>query len=118
MTVGFGFVNDKDRLLEFFCSFSRLEYALKESGFFRGNDRRVEVNWDDFAKSIDIKFSEIHDKELKTSIEYFQQHPPLKQVLSHGCIEWHHDKSVVVKLNWPQFYSFARIFLLTRLATN
>ncbi|NVK23417.1 MAG: hypothetical protein HWE10_00680 [Gammaproteobacteria bacterium] len=39
-------------------------------------------------------------------------------LLDSAFIEVNHAKSVVVKLNWPRFYSLASIFSLTRLVLN
>ncbi len=42
-------------LLEFFLTFARAEYALKNSGFAKGDERQVSPDWDGFAVSIKKK---------------------------------------------------------------
>ena len=47
---------DADLLLDFFLVFSRVEYALKNGGFVKGDERRVDPDWDGFAASIKDQF--------------------------------------------------------------
>jgi hypothetical protein len=43
------FAEDRMLVLQFFLVFARFEYALKRSGFLRGNESKVEPDWDRFA---------------------------------------------------------------------
>ncbi len=53
---------NRDLVLEFFLVLSRMEFALKLVGFAVGDEKRVNPDWDGFAKevskSFDLKASE------------------------------------------------------------
>ncbi|EEJ2708096.1 hypothetical protein B5637_004398, partial [Salmonella enterica subsp. enterica serovar Kiambu] len=73
-------------ILDFICVFSRLEYALKVSGFARGDSKKVEPCWDCFAKKINDNFLKIENEDLKKAVGYLLESPPRKQILSEGKI--------------------------------
>jgi len=72
---------------EFFRAFSRAEYALKASGFHRG-DGNAEANWDAFSKEVSELIKNPEDDALAKSIAFILESPPKKQVIVNGAIEW------------------------------
>lgn len=66
---------------EFLAVFSRMEYALKVSGYTIDRTNRVEANWDRFANEINELFLKAADGELKESVDYLLKSPPRKQVI-------------------------------------
>ena len=73
---------------EFLSVFARCEYALKASGFARGDETRVDANWDAFAQEIDLDMSANANPDVAAAIEYLLSQPPRKQVLLQGALEW------------------------------
>jgi hypothetical protein len=73
--------------LEFMATFSRFEFALKKSGYARGDDSQVSPNWDAFANDVAKLDAAILATVLGTC-QYLQQHPPKKQVLDNGLLRW------------------------------
>lgn len=78
----------EDLLLEFFSDFARIEYALKNSGFVKGDERRVSADWDSFSKSINSLFRKDRTAELKEASDYLLNNPPNKQVLRLNNLMW------------------------------
>jgi len=70
----------------FLSVFSRIEYALKSTGFAIGDNKSVEPAWDIFANEIDEKLFQINDTELQQAIEYILENPPRKQVIENERI--------------------------------
>ena len=79
---------DASLLLDFFLVFSRAEYALKNSGFLKGDERRVDPDWDKFAASLKNSFRKDKSKELQIATEYILDNPPMKQVLRQNTLMW------------------------------
>ncbi|MEJ2646802.1 MAG: hypothetical protein P8016_00170 [Sedimentisphaerales bacterium] len=81
---------DRELVFNFFLTFSRLEYALMKCGYSTGNEKRISIDWDKFADDNQHKFYELLDtyrnKELKEAVEYYQENPPVKQVLINGIV--------------------------------
>jgi hypothetical protein len=73
--------------LEFMATFSRFEFALKKSGYARGDDSQVSPNWDAFANDVAKLDAAVLAPVLGTC-QYLQQHPPKKQVLDNGLLRW------------------------------
>jgi hypothetical protein len=87
-------VVNRELLRDFFLTFSRFEYALKNSGFFvRHPDRpngppAAEADWDTFSVSLRTVFiSSISDQLLQAS-HYLLESPPNKQVIINGALAW------------------------------
>jgi hypothetical protein len=74
--------------LEFLGTFARCEYALKCSGYAKGDAKAVEANWDSFAKDIDWHFQRVKDEPFRKAVEFLLTEPPRKQVLSEGRLAW------------------------------
>jgi hypothetical protein len=75
-----------EKAYEFFKLFARAEYSLKASGFHCGNGNAT-ANWENFALSIDEKFTSVTVDNFKEAIKYIKEHPPKKQIISDGSIE-------------------------------
>jgi hypothetical protein len=77
-----------DRLaVEMFQTFARFEYALKASGFNAGNGD-AKADWTAFARSIPGVFDDPRDSAVKMAVGYILAHPPKKQVVEQGVLEW------------------------------
>lgn len=76
---------------DLFVTFSRFEYALKHTGFHKG-DGDAQPNWRRFALSVDPKLMNSSSTELGVAIDYLLQHPPKKQVIRNGLLEWKEAK--------------------------
>lgn len=75
------------RAFEFFKLFTKFEYALKRMGHIRSNRSELaEVDWDSFASLMDGNFKD--HPELKESINYLFEHPPKKQIVREGKLDW------------------------------
>jgi hypothetical protein len=74
--------------LEFLGSFARCEYALKCSGFAKGNANSVEPDWYAFTKEVDWHFRRIKDEAFREAVQFLMTEPPRKQVLHDGRLQW------------------------------
>lgn len=72
---------------EMFQTFARFEYALKAAGFNAG-DGDAKADWTAFARSIPNAFDDPLDDGLKEAVAYIFSHPPKKQVVENGALEW------------------------------
>ena len=70
-----------------FHFFSRTEYALKVSGFNKG-DGAAEADWRAFALAVEAVIANPTSPELKEAIEFFFNAPPKKQIIVSGVIQW------------------------------
>lgn len=72
---------------EMFRFFARFEYALKAAGFHKG-EGNAEADWRAFAASVNGRFEEIVDGPLAEALAYIRDHPPKKQIIRNGLLEW------------------------------
>ena len=72
---------------EFFRVFSRTEYALKASGFNRG-DGPAEANWATFALAVEAFIANPGATEVSEAVEFIFREPPKKQFIDNGEIQW------------------------------
>lgn len=79
---------EKKRLIEFFISFSRFEYALKASGFVNLQGNRIYANWDLFIASIIDNFIQTKNDNLNSAVNYIIDNPPRIQSLVGGAVMW------------------------------
>lgn len=80
--------SDINRLaIDFFVLFSRMEYALKASGFHKGNGR-AEANWTSFANSINGAFQALTDENLEEAKSNILDDPPNRQCVVNGQLDW------------------------------
>jgi hypothetical protein len=80
---------NKDLVTGFSIMFSRLEYSLKrtpEYALKRNNG--VEANWKAFSNDHKDRFDCKRTKQLQKAVEYLLNHPPLKQILNNGVLDW------------------------------
>jgi hypothetical protein len=96
-------VVNRELLLDFFLTFSRFEYALKNSGCFVKHPERperpppAEADWDTFAVSVRNMFDSNKSEELREACRYLLESPPNKQVILNGAPAWEtatHDPAV------------------------
>jgi len=73
---------------EFLGVFSRFEYALKAAGFVRGDHKRVEADWDTFARQIAPKFKRTRNPQLDVAVKYLLTQPPRRQVIVNKRVAW------------------------------
>ena len=82
-------------LLEFFLTFARFEFALKNAGFFQ-RPRNIDPadppdarpDWDCFAASIRQFLAQDKTPEFVEAYEYLLNHPPAREVLLNGSLMW------------------------------
>jgi len=73
---------------EFLGVFARCEYALKSTGYARGDQSGVQPRWDQFARDIDWHFRRIKALNFTRAVDYLLCEPPRKQVLAGGYLQW------------------------------
>jgi len=71
----------------FFKLFSRFEYALKASGYYK-NEKEANPDWDKFAKDIDHIFDGKYDANLGNAVDFLLRDPPKKQSIINGKVEF------------------------------
>ena len=79
---------NRDLVLEFFLVLSRMEFALKVTGFAIGSETDVKPNWDGFAQELREDFNKEATPELLEASNYYLNLPPQKQVLQNGGLSW------------------------------
>jgi hypothetical protein len=72
---------------EMFRLFARFEYALKAAGFHNGHGD-AKADWRAFAESVNGLFDSIDDPALGEAVDYIRRHPPRKQVIRNGVLDW------------------------------
>jgi hypothetical protein len=79
---------DLDSLaFEFFREFARWEYCLKAVGL-RESTRSAKAKWTALDAEVEKIFDTPPSEELKMATEYFVNHPPKKQIIDKGLLEW------------------------------
>lgn len=78
-----------DLAYEFFREFARCEYCLKAVGF-RETSRDAKASWGAFANEVRATLEGAKSDALKAAIAYYLAHPPKKQVIQHGLLQWEH----------------------------
>lgn len=73
---------------EFFRMFSRMEYALKATGYLVPNRRNAEADWTRFAIAIHKRFEIIDTEQLRKETAFLLREPPKKQTNNNGVVEW------------------------------
>jgi len=86
-------------LLKFFLTFSRFEYALKNTDYCTRHPEvqrpnglllmpRAEPDWDRFATSLRDLFDRNKSEELREASRYLSEEPPNRQILVEGRPAW------------------------------
>lgn len=70
-----------------FKEFSRFEYALKATTFHSGNGD-AKPDWRRFALSVEEVLARPTNEPLRGAVEYILSHPPKKQVIRNGFLDW------------------------------
>jgi len=76
--------------IEFISTFSRFEYALKSTAYFRGPNR-TDAAWVKFADDIDEKIRAIESESLKEACNFLFENPPKKQVRIENELKFEAD---------------------------
>ncbi len=88
--------DEKTLLLEFFITFSRFEYAMKESGkYIKANG--AEADWDGFQNAMrtPVPQDPASDAETRAAMDFILSHPPKKQVPGpNGGLSWTNTNDV------------------------
>jgi hypothetical protein len=79
---------DRELILHFLIYFARAEYALKRAHYIKGNETRIDADWDKFASDTHGKFNAEVSEELSSATKYLLEHPPKKQALKNGQLAW------------------------------
>jgi len=81
-----------DLATELFGFIARCEYALKASGYLMHAEGKAQPNWDRFAGEIGEALLAIEDSELQLAHSYLLEHPPKKQIVHEGMLDWEESK--------------------------
>ena len=91
---------DRDLVFKFFTVFSLFEYALKNTKYRKGNNERVDADWDLFAKEIHDRFDSSSTTELQEAVNYLLAHPTKKQILRDNSLLFVDSGSVTHRTIW------------------
>ncbi|HHM7088308.1 hypothetical protein ACP0I7_27550 [Pseudomonas aeruginosa] len=72
----------------FFRMFARCEYCLKAVGICKGSPGNPKADWQSLAAEVRETFDMPPNPEIAEAIQYFLSHPPQKQVLTNGRLDW------------------------------
>lgn len=79
-------------VVKLFLIFSRFEYALKRSGYVRGELRYAAPDWEAFGKckSVKTRFESLKEKcgGLEKAIQYLKSKPPRIQIQRKMKLDW------------------------------
>jgi len=78
---------DKDLLTDFFMTFARAEYALKEAGYL-SEQNPPRVRWDQFASKIGEHLLTSDEPAVEQAIKYLTTNPPARQVVKDKSLIW------------------------------
>ncbi len=76
---------------DFFKLFSRFEYALKASGYYK-NEKTAKPNWERFAEDTNHIFDTMRDSDLKNAVDFLLTYPPQKQFIIDGKVKYQEEK--------------------------
>lgn len=88
---------------KFFREFARYEYCLKATGL-REDSRTAKASWSKYAAEVTHVIDTPQAKGLENAITYFTDHPPKKQIVKDGVLDW--DETL------PNHQSKAELILL------
>lgn len=93
----------KELVFEFLAVFSRFEFSLKESGYYRkGQNDIAEADWARFSVDMNSSFEKIASPDLLDAVKYLIKEPPQRQVIEGKSLKWHplafrEDQSIAAK---------------------
>jgi hypothetical protein len=73
---------------DLFRYFSRFEYALKATRYLTRDNGDATPDWDGFAVRVEERVSRVDDAEYRAAADYILTHPPKKQVVRDGALDW------------------------------
>jgi hypothetical protein len=79
---------DRELVLDFFLTLSRIEFALKVTNYAQGNTSRAKPDWDKFGRDIKDHFNIKRDEKLEASCNYYLKLPPQKQIFQNSKLTW------------------------------
>lgn len=79
---------DQMGTITFWIVFARFEYALKREGYAYGDQGSVWAHWDRLAAELNGTWNAGRTAELQAAADYFNSHPPRKQVFQNNMLEW------------------------------
>ena len=80
---------NKSLVFVFLITFSRFEFALKNSiEFATSNKSGVKPNWDKFCNSLENLFNKSNSRDLSEAVDYLLNNPPKIQHLENNTIIW------------------------------
>ena len=88
---------------DFFREFARYEYCLKATGL-REESRAAKASWTKYAAEVADVIEAPQSDSLEQAIAYFTDHPPKKQIIKDGVLDW--DETL------PDYKSKAELVLL------
>ena len=83
--------------IDFFCVFSRFEYALKKANYLRASNRRAKPDWHKFIQASDDPqlFNQLRTND---HVRYLIDNPPWKQIVANGKLDWEDGEKPVDSL--------------------
>ena len=83
----------EELLLDFFLTFSRFEFALKNSGFYvkkRKTSLPYEAtpDWDSFAQHLKNAFHADATPRLRDACDHLLNNPPAREIVGAGALGW------------------------------
>ena len=83
----------KKTACEYFLLLSKLEYALKNADFVKGNDRdNAQPDWDKFFNDVQSKIKLDIESD---DIQEFLNHPPARQLFKGGILSWSKPQKIL-----------------------
>ena len=80
---------ERHLLLDFFLTFSKFEYALKNSRFKRrARHAGAEPDWNGFISNVAPNFKQNENSSLEEACKFYLDNPPRKQVLLNNELAW------------------------------
>ena len=105
-------LNNRETLLEFFATYSRLEYALKRKQCTKSNDGNAEPDWLKFISENKNNFDPEKNDILKKSVDYLLSFPAQKQIVKNGQLDF------VVSPDTKSGPTLCRIYHCLRITRN
>jgi hypothetical protein len=96
---------------EFLAVFSRMEYALKVSGYAIGTSK-VDAWWDKFANDVEAGFNAVKGEDFLNAVGYISAAPPRKQILKDNVLTFT-DQAIDKKQGTAQ-----QVLLMVRTVRN